>query len=423
MSTKRILIVDDSRVAQVALRRQLEDHAFTIETADSGEDALKFLSQQRPPAAIFLDHMMPGMDGFQALAAIKQNPAMAAIPVVMYTSQEGEQYAQHARALGASAVLAKPIKALELAKVLQQLHLLGESAPSERVPAMAANEAERLDTPALASPTAPATPTPALKRLLEEQRYALRDDLYDLLREAGALSSPRLRRWRAFMLFAAMLAAIAFAFLWQQARERAQALAQENARLAAAAERAAVVQREDADDAAPEQRLAPSRGQRRGDGPLLAALAWAFNLAGEYDYDELPLSDTRVGLVRDLVVRLDQAGFKGTVRLDTHVAEFCLERSDGVLRVPRDDAPASRCEVVSYAPEYAFNLSKRQSVGFARFLASPLLQGGIRIEIVPHGKDRPLFAYPNVYALQSAGEWNRIARRNQRVEVTLVPAS
>lgn len=416
MSSKRILIVDDSRVAQVALRRQLEDYGFAIEAADSGEDALKFLSQQRPPAAIFLDHMMPGMDGFQALAAIKQNPATAAIPVVMYTSQEGEQYAQHARALGATAVLAKPIKALELAKVLQQLRLLGETAAAERIVATAVEDVgERTEPNA-----APGPPAAGIKRLLDEQRFALRDDLYDLLQEAGALPSPRLRRWRTAALFATTIAAVALAFLWHEARERAHALTQENARLSAAttARRTAA---NEAAEPAPAPRAAAS--ERRGDGALLTALAWAFNLAGEYDYDELPLSDTRVGLVRDLVVRLERAGFKGTVRLDTHTAEFCLERSDGVLRVPRDDAPAGRCEVVSYAPEYAVSLSKRQSLGFARFLASPLLQGDIRIEIVPHGKERPLFAYPNVYALQTAGEWNRIARRNQRVEVTLLPAS
>ena len=413
MSTKRILIVDDSRVAQALLRRQLEEYAFAIEIADSGEEALKSLSQQRPPAAIFLDHMMPGMDGFQALHAIKQNPATAAIPVVMYTSQEGEQYAQQARGLGAAAVLAKPIKALELVKVLQQLHLLNDSPPGERGLAAATVAPGE---PAGDRPEMPqAAHAPSLKRLLEEQRYALRDDLYDLLRETGALSSRRTRRWRTTALLLATAAALALAVLWQQGRERVHTLTAENARLQSAVARA------EPTATTPPRPTAADSDHRPRDRALLSALAWAFNLAGEYDYDELPLSDTRVGLVRDLVVRLDQAGFKGVVRLDTHVAEFCLERSDGVLRVPRDGAPAADCELVSYTPEYAFNLSKRQSVGFARFLASPLVQGNVRIEIVPHGKDRPLFAYPNIYAVQTAGEWNRIARRNQRVEVTLLP--
>ena len=415
MPAKRILIVDDSRVAQTLLRRQLEEYAFAIEIADSGEEALKSLSQQRPPAAIFLDHMMPGMDGFQALRAIKQNLATATIPVVMYTSQEGEQYSQQARGLGAAAVLAKPIKALELAKVLQQLHLLNDSPPAER--AFAASTAAPSEPAGDRPETPQAAPAPTLKRLLEEQRYALRDDLYDLLRETGALSSRRSRYWRTAAFVFATGAALVLAILWQQNRERVHTLTAENARLESAATRAATPA------APPPARASADSDRRPSDRALLSALAWAFNLASEYGYDELPLSDTRVGLVRDLVVRLDQAGFKGTVRLDTHVAEFCLERSDGILRVPRDDAPAARCEVVSYSPEYAFNLSKRQSVGFARFLASPLPQGNVRVEIVPHGKDRPLFAYPNIHAVQTAGEWNRIARRNQRVEATLLPSS
>lgn len=415
MSNKRILIVDDSRVAQLALRRQLEDYAFEIETADSGEDALKLLSQHRPPAAIFLDHMMPGMDGFQALQAIKQTSATAAVPVVMYTSQEGEQYAQHARTLGAAAVLAKPIKAIQLAKVLQQLQLLSDPVRADKVlspplpPLSTEPLAEHADTPT--------APTSAFKRLLDEQRYALRDDLYDLLRDPRVLAPGRMRTWLLSALFTAILATTAaLSFLLYQSSQRAAALAQENAGLRTAVERAKA-------NSVPAATQNVDRDNRRDQASLLAALAWAINLTGEYDYDEVPLSDARVSLVRDLVVRLDQAGFKGVVRLDTYAAEFCLERSDGVLRVPRDDAPIARCEVVSYTPEYAYNLSKRQSVGFARFLASPLTQGDIRVEIVPHGKDRPLFAYPSIYGVQTAGEWNRIARRNHRVEVTLVPGS
>lgn len=414
MSGKRILIVDDSRVAQLALRRQLEDYAFEIDTADSGEDALKLLSQHRPPAAIFLDHMMPGMDGFQALQAIKQTGATAAVPVVMYTSQEGEQYAQHARALGAAAVLAKPVKAMQLAKVLQQLQLLPEPVRAEKASPPPPPSPE----PLVEFNDAPPPPASAHKRMVDEQRYTLRDELYDVLRDSRLIAPARTHVALVFALLAATATAALLAFLLYQSGNRANTLAQENARLQSAAERAAASPVATADAT-----RAAGNDSRRDHNALLAALAWAINLTGEYDYDELPLGDARVGLVRDLVVRLDQSGFKGVVRLDTHAAEFCLERSEGVQRVPRDDAPIARCEVTSYTPEYAFNLSKRQSVAFARFLASPLAQGDIRVEIVPHGKDRPLLAYPSIYGVQTVGEWNRIARRNQRVEVTLLPSS
>jgi CheY-like chemotaxis protein len=48
--------------------------------------------------SFFMDHLMPGMDGFEAVSAIKNNPHTATIPIMMYTSQEGELYVGQARA-------------------------------------------------------------------------------------------------------------------------------------------------------------------------------------------------------------------------------------------------------------------------------------------------------------------------------------
>ena len=73
-----------------------------------------------------MDHLMPGMDGFQAVQAIKNNPRTATIPIMMYTSQEGELYLSQARALGAIGVLPKQIKHADVSKALEQLQLLGE---------------------------------------------------------------------------------------------------------------------------------------------------------------------------------------------------------------------------------------------------------------------------------------------------------
>ena len=97
---KRALIVDDSRSARVILSRMLEQHGMAVDTAESAEQALEYLQQQRPDV-IFMDHLMPGMDGFQAVQAIKADPQTATIPLMMYTSQEGELYVSQARALGA----------------------------------------------------------------------------------------------------------------------------------------------------------------------------------------------------------------------------------------------------------------------------------------------------------------------------------
>ena len=123
MGQKRALVVDDSKSARVILSRMLEKYDIAVDLAESAEQAIEYLKNNRPHA-IFMDHLMPGMDGLQAVQAIKSNPQTAMIPIMMYTSQEGEVYLGQARALGAVGVLPKQIKPTDVSKVLYQLHLV-----------------------------------------------------------------------------------------------------------------------------------------------------------------------------------------------------------------------------------------------------------------------------------------------------------
>src|SRR4026208_2307707 len=125
---KRALIVDDSLSARVILSRMLEHHGMAVDTAESAEQALEFLAQSRPDV-IFMDHLMPGMDGVQAVQAIKGDPQNAAIPLMTYTAQEGELYVSQARALGAIGVLPKTVRPVDVSRVLYQLHLLPDPRP------------------------------------------------------------------------------------------------------------------------------------------------------------------------------------------------------------------------------------------------------------------------------------------------------
>src|SRR5579872_195237 len=97
MTHKRALIVDDSRSARLLLARILEKHDIDVDSVESAEAAIGYLASRRPDV-IFMDHMMPGMDGFQAVQAIKNDPRTATIPIMMYTSQEGEVYLEIGRA-------------------------------------------------------------------------------------------------------------------------------------------------------------------------------------------------------------------------------------------------------------------------------------------------------------------------------------
>src|SRR5512137_921279 len=152
---KRALIVDDSRSARVILSRMLEQHGMAVDTAESAEQALEYLHRNRPDV-IFMDHLMPGMDGFQAVQVIKGDPQTASIPLMMYTSQEGELYVSQARALGAVGVLPKTVRPVDVSRVLYQLRLL----PDRRQPRSA------LFDPGAAAATAgpaatPPPPTPS----------------------------------------------------------------------------------------------------------------------------------------------------------------------------------------------------------------------------------------------------------------------
>lgn len=148
MGSKRVLIVDDSRSARHVLKRQLKQHGLIVDEVDSAEDALQYLLYRRPHA-IFMDHTMPGMDGFQAVRIIKGNPATGLIPIMMYTSKEGgDVFLGQARALGAVGVIPKGIESPDLAAALESLRLLE---PEEEVAPLPKATTETIAAPAVAA--------------------------------------------------------------------------------------------------------------------------------------------------------------------------------------------------------------------------------------------------------------------------------
>lgn len=107
MTIKNALIVDDSKSARIMLQRLLEKLNVVSLTVESAEEALSYLENERPDV-IFMDHMMPGMDGLEATLTIKNNPKTQNIPTIMYTSKEGDSYISLAKSHGALGVLPKP---------------------------------------------------------------------------------------------------------------------------------------------------------------------------------------------------------------------------------------------------------------------------------------------------------------------------
>ena len=109
----RILIVDDERRNAELLKVMLTPEGYVLLTATSGEDALALLSDQKPDL-ILLDVMMPGMDGYQVVAKIKQNPATNNIPVIMLTALDDRNARMVGLNAGAEDFLTKPVDRAEL---------------------------------------------------------------------------------------------------------------------------------------------------------------------------------------------------------------------------------------------------------------------------------------------------------------------
>ena len=120
MAVEHALVVDDSKSARVMLSRLLHKGGMEVDLVESAEEALDYLKYKKPDV-VFMDHMMPGMDGLEATRKITQDPNTAGIPIVMYTSKEGADYLEEAKSNGAIGVLPKPAKAPQIAELLKLL--------------------------------------------------------------------------------------------------------------------------------------------------------------------------------------------------------------------------------------------------------------------------------------------------------------
>jgi CheY-like chemotaxis protein len=437
---KTALIVDDSRSARVVLKRVLETHELDVDTAESAEDALDYLNDHRPDV-IFMDHLMPGMDGFEAVSAIKRNPDTATIPIMMYTSQEGEVYVGQARALGAVGVLPKKIAPVEVSKVLRSLRVIGGDDPLPEPSADTDKPDISGEFPMLE--TLDQDLRLLIKGLFEQQRSVLRRDLLDSYEAIATRVADEIRPappeepepmpdveagasgfMRAAVVMLTMFTMI-FAWLYWQREQAWQDMQAQNAALQRAFENQRVAEAEDSLQAMQQM----GDYQTSLESMYIAAiegLEWGANQASQYGFGELPMGDDRLNIVEQLTEQLAAINFSGVIRIETHVANFCLSVSGGDgYTVAAGDLLAAGCDTIGVSPGEAYELGLEQSVGFANFvrLAEERNGGQIRYEIVSLGNADPLMAYPQSVDGLTAAAWNRIAAANNRVEISVVADS
>ncbi len=441
MEKKCALIVDDSRSARVVLGKLLAEHDLEVANAESAEQALEYLADHRPDV-IFMDHMMPGMDGFEALQAIKNNPDTATIPIMMYTSQEGELYVGQARALGAVGVLPKQVAPVEVSKVLQSLRLIeaGADRGSEEQPVMQSSGDTMADLRALSGLDSGLREM--IQDLFEQQRSIIRRDLIDSYESIAArvaeeiggrhadTEEPATGRAAAGLpgmavlaIVVLALAALVFGWLYLSAERKWQAERAQNQQLI---DQLRSRQSLMADGTvAIEERLSATRqGYDSAMQGALDAIEWAFNRAGGYAWNETAFGEERRLMLEELLDRLQAMGFRGEVRLVSHVGDFCLQDTGAEgLRLAPPAADLAGCDRLGLSPEEALSTGSRQSVSFANFLSTlgERYDGAISVVVSTAGNSEPLLPYPSLTDTLTAGEWNRVAAANNRVSLTLLP--
>jgi len=121
MTIKSALIVDDSKVARFALRKLLEKLDLDVSMAGSGEEAIEIVEGGTVPDVIFMDQLMPGMNGVDAAKRIKAMPSSAHVPVIMCTSKKSDEFTDEVSKNGIYDVLTKPAEPFRVADLIKQL--------------------------------------------------------------------------------------------------------------------------------------------------------------------------------------------------------------------------------------------------------------------------------------------------------------
>jgi CheY-like chemotaxis protein len=474
MGAKRALIVDDSKSARLFLARILEKYEIDVDNAENAEAAIEYLISHRPDV-IFMDHLMPGMDGFQAVQAIKNNPPT--IPIMMYTSQEGELYLGQARALGAVGVLPKQIKPTDVSKVLYQLHLLTERRSTYQTSFRPLNVASSGDAqndqsaandsgvlPKVLTETALREQFAELRRALvagvDTQTERITAEVRALLLEAlppaaraveetpAAPSRPVLQ-WSWIVASIALAIALATTALWWQQVNQLRALSGEVAQLrrdimggpddgaggagpALGANLGTAGKGSTADKVTAAKRAGALEGEGlraasggptngNGSGPPPRALPTdAKPLVISVPYGADALGGPRLELIRQLLDRLVKENHGGVVDIKSFAGRFCLvgNTNDGFSLAP-DETPFSKCDAVGNPSDDALSPAQRTPLPFANLAGTVrnTSHGALNVQASVGDATATIAQYPPVSSELTAGEWNRAGGANNRVEI------
>lgn len=126
-SGQRIVLAEDDRMLRKAMETVLRRHGFVVSSAVDGEEALRLIQTEQPDL-VLLDLIMPKLQGFDVLASLKEDPATAAIPVIVLSNLSQDRDKQEALDHGAVGYLSK--SALSLERIAKEVEVvLSKGAP------------------------------------------------------------------------------------------------------------------------------------------------------------------------------------------------------------------------------------------------------------------------------------------------------
>ena len=431
MATKLALVVDDSRMARYVLGKMLTEHGIDVESVESGEEALGYLCGKKP-SMIFMDHTMPGMDGFQCLRAIKNDPHTAMIPIIMYTSKEGEVYESQARALGAVDVLPKNLKPLTLARVLERQNLLPNRDFSGSIdPSQAANDLVIVDQ----EPQEP----PSYSKLEEHRSReleALESKVEDLTAQLHALTetpeppppasvTDTKGPLRVSLLLVALLTLVSVWLAISNDRLKSD-IAMLNNEKQSIEDTVLLLNRQNLDM---RNKLEDRLDSELSRTDLLSqrvydSIEWALNQDAGFGWNSAPFDEQLGTKLVKLADNLYEMGFIGVVNITSHLGKFCVNSDSlGAAVMPAAETLISSCDIMEPSPSYAESLGLERTPEFNNALEEIQSRygSGIKFQLATAGTQQTLVSYPTPDEGLLASEWNEVAAQNQRVDITINP--
>jgi hypothetical protein len=368
---------------------------------------------------------------------------------MMYTSQEGELYVGQARALGAMGVLPKQVRPVDVSKVLYELHLLPDRrdtadsalAPVEIEGAAVQNGGVAVQNGGEVPPWGRRMEIAVKEQAADVRRFIVASldsfavrivsDLREAIGSAPAADPPppplAVRRrpvwpWAAALLAVSGVAGVCAVF-WSLSREE---LAKSRAEFAAQANANAELKRSSEEMAKSVKDLTAAIAASAAATASAAAGATSLSRLEPVPYGEIPFDRSRLEVLRDFLSKLETQGFRGVVKVTNAAGLFCLSGNPSDGFAPAGAAlPVTKCDLVGNPYEESLNGQQRQSLAFANLIAGVRQRtaGAITVVMENVGNSRPIAPYPQRTEMVTAGEWNRAAASNNRVEFVAEPAT